>query len=393
MSIRRVGLGACCLCLLATCQPNQSTQPPGAARPADSAATQAPPRPTAGQPDSVVAVASPAISPGYRRYVGTVGRLPVVLELTLDDSCVGNYYYQHRGEPLALAAVRFRPGRPLVLRELANDKLTGYWRTAQPAGPVLSGTWESADGHRRLPFRLREDYASALRYEVGELAAQGSEACGVYEDQSDTASYQAAYINVLAGGASAAVRRRLQQALGPPVPEKQLQAYVEAKAEEHSCSRHGEALTVTLNQDYLFAFAVYSDDFGFGAAHPIHELGGLAYSLRTGRQLTLADLLRPGYETPLRQLITRALLTDPEYAGITRSNAWRWPNETDEAEPLAPLPGGGFILYPTGIDFQFSDYEICAYGDGMPSVTLPYAQLRPLARPNGPLAPLLQRAR
>jgi hypothetical protein len=122
------------------------------------------------QPAPTPRRASPHLS-GYHRYRGTIGRLPVTVEVTAAPespwaaqaplACGGSYFYDRRGQPLSLQAVNYQPQRWLGLRETAylnEQAATGEWHATQPLGLLLTGTWTSANGQRQLPFVLHEDY-------------------------------------------------------------------------------------------------------------------------------------------------------------------------------------------------------------------------------------------
>lgn len=320
-------------------------------------------------PSASVVSVKPAFT-GCRRYVGTVGKSPVVVELMISDSsnsCTGSYYYRHRGESLALQAVHFRPNQPVSLRETVDGVPTGSWQATQTIGPTLTGTWQSANGSRRLPFALQEDYTDAVRYEIRAYKAT-DEACDAIGRQ-DTSSISVEYIVFTSDGPLRSTK-----------PEEAMQADLD------DCAASESHIEVGLNDHCLFSYKEYSEIFYYGTAHPNHSISTTTYDLHTGRALQLSDLLWPGYEKPLRQLLTTVLLTDPGYEGAD----WHWLENKEDTLQLAPLPGSGFLVTPTGIHFQYSDYEICAYVIGMPEVVIPYSRLRALIRTDGPLASLLQ---
>lgn len=269
-----------------------------------------------------------------------------------------------------LQAVHFKPDQSVSLRETGDGTPTGYWQARQTIGPTLTGTWQSADGSRRLPFSLQEDYTDAVRYEIKEYEATGED-CEPYSGETKTASINANYV-VFTGDGLLPRTNSEEEAAMRPAPE--------------SCAASEVTIEVGLNDYYLFSYKEYSETFYYGTAHPSHGISTTTYDLHTRRKLELSDLLRPDYEKPLRQLLTTVLLTDPAYEGTD----WHWLEDESDTLQLAPLPGSGFLLTPTAIHFQYSDYEICAYVTGRPEVVIPYSRLHALARPNGPLAPLLR---
>lgn len=369
------------LSLLTACESRRpatdTTAPPATVPPAapDSAGRQ-PARVPFPKPDQVGST--------YHRYVGTVGAAPVVLELSGTDSVGGSYYYQRRGGLLLLAGARAADGA-LTLRETDPEtgRPSGRWQTRQPLGPVLSGTWKSADGRRQLPFELREDYQDAVRYTIDTHDQQSEpEDCGLGDGSAQPTSLQwdAVRLEPPKPASAAQVQRRLDQESAALI----------------ACVEVEETARVTYNADFLLSIEWFRHEFAAGAAHPVGYYRYLTFDLRTGRPLALKELLRPDFELPLRRLLSEHLRTDPIYADFYQgeiegdSTQTRWPLGPD-GRPLAPLPRPGYYLTPTGLAFQYDMYEIAPYVMGPQLVGLSYQELKPLVRPGSPLARLLER--
>lgn len=381
LSGRYVGL--LLLPLLVACQPDKPTQQPSAS-------------PTARQ----LPAEKPASAPfrRWRRYTGQVGSYPVVVELSFEDTAmVGSYYYARHGELVPLRAQPPGPGQALRLREGTAETSSGNWEAVQPAGPVLSGTWRSPDGRRQLPFSLREEYAGAVRYEQVGFSREGqlpadSAVCGI---PGRTVKFSLQGVQLLDAGSSPALQRIQQQLL--PVPPAQLEAYVARQVADNvgDCTETEKSAWVSYNADHLLSVTSLEVEFAFGAPHPTHHFTSMTFDLRTGSRLRLADLLRPGYEQPLRQLLTNRLLADPGYGDFYRGEQaegqQRWLNQAGRPQQLVPLPAEGVALTPAGLEFTWNEYTIAPYVMGPQSVELSYADLRRLVRPSGPLAAVVAR--
>ncbi|RTQ52557.1 DUF3298 domain-containing protein [Hymenobacter gummosus] len=394
MLIMRCWPLAGCLLLAAACESRRPTTetatPPAQAGKttiaADSGATAADsaagaPKPAA--PDSAAAPAAPVVQ-AWRRYVGTVGTAPVVLELeTVGSAPVQGHYFYHRGRGgrLMLHSNRTRPGQPLTLQESDQDRATGRWQTRQPLGPVLSGTWYSPDGRRQLPFRLREDYTDGVRYTINTYSRQFESAdCAPGEEQVSEAQWDELRLRPPVSAALGRVKRHFDQ--------------LEHMAEP--CIDSKETVEVTYNADFLLSVEQFHHEFAAGTPHPTGYYSYATFDLRTGRALPLAELLRPDFELPLRRLLSARLRTDPGYADFYQgeiegdSTQTRWPLGPD-GQPLVSLPHSGYYLTPAGVGFQYNMYEIGPYVMGPQLVELSYRDIRPLVRPGSALARLLQR--
>ncbi|ANE44126.1 hypothetical protein [Deinococcus puniceus] len=93
-------------------------------------------------------------------YRGTVGTLPVVLQLGAGADGVGGearYYYERRGVNIELTP--FRSGQSLILQEEVwsgpmNGRLVTGCLTLNRNGVGFTGTWAKANGSGKLPVRL-----------------------------------------------------------------------------------------------------------------------------------------------------------------------------------------------------------------------------------------------
>jgi hypothetical protein len=324
----------------------------------------------------------------YHHYRGTIGSLPVTVEIETGPNqlalhhppaCSGSYFYDRRGQPLSLQAVRYQPQRRLVLRETAYlnpQAVTGEWRATQPLGPVLTGTWASADGRRQLPFVLREDYQQAVRYEVLTTAVSGP-LCPDSNDHIDgpRARLSREYVHLLGPDTLRPGLRRLQC---PPPAQRRRQL----RRAVQDCTYLAQSLMVTFNSQNLLSVRTSQEEGGFGRRHPSYSGSDEVYNLRTGQLVTLEQLLRPGTDSLLLQLLTPRLA---QYVADYFE------------EPLRPLtwephlPNGGFGLSSEGLTFCYEE------GDGVASwpcveqdIVIPYADLLPLLRSVSPLTPVLR---
>ncbi|RTQ52556.1 hypothetical protein EJV47_05970 [Hymenobacter gummosus] len=384
---RRLPLGLLALSLLAACETRRPATEQAASAPAttDSAAVI----------DSAPAAPQPAPAApltGYHRYVGTVGKAPVVLELTISPPdaeekewrLYGTYYYERQGAPLILSAAgAYQPGQPLALKEEtpkpdepAETLPSGRWRATQAAGPVLSGTWESPDGRRRLPFSLREDYAGALRYELLTEKAAGPP-CPPTEDQAGPRRPEAerTFLHLLGPDTLQPALRALQA----PLPEQrrnQLAVELDGVDCEGTFGFYG-GVEVALN-GYGLLSVVTSEGEDSGGAYPNSAEELTTYDLRTGRALKLADWLQPGQEPALRRLLQQSLRAHPYASSLGL-----------EAADLSKADLAGLGFDSEGVYCLLGDFGAPHAVQRVP-VVVPYRALRPLLQPGSAVARMLR---
>jgi hypothetical protein len=160
-------------------------------------------------------------------------------------------------------------------------------------------------------------------------------------------------------------------------------------------SRTRYSVEVRLNDFNLLSYqtSYMADPFG---GRPQPGTKSFLVDLVTGDSLTIASQLRPGYELPLRRLLTAHLLHDYNHEDVD----WEWQQADRPAtEQLVDLPrperetltDEDFLLTGEGLEATYSPFSVYNSPGGMPpaSVLIPYAELRPLVRPGTPLARML----
>lgn len=368
------------LLLLAGCQPTTEKQ----------AATTATKTPATAAP--AAARQSPAAPfTGYHRYRGKVGGQPVIVELTMVPTikadlvtCQGSYYYERRGGELTLRSTS-RAGAPLTLTETAAEGqlATGHWQAQTPAGPVLTGTWTSARGHRQVPFTLREDYTGAVRYEIVDAAQTGPSCQVAPEGGTAYAQVRAASLEFVHLLGPDTLRPALR-ALQCPAPAQRLALAREAlestdcESEEYGTTTD---ITITLNGYGLLSMVVTESE-NSGGPYPNGDNEPCTYSLATGQLCDPLKWLRSDCKGTIYQLLTKYMQADSIASSLAITN-------NDGQTELPTLRG----TPPLGLN---SEGLFCTMGNfdaphvvQRRMVTIPYAKLRPYVRPNTPLARLL----
>jgi hypothetical protein len=362
-------------------------------------------------------MAAPAVPfLGALRYRGTVGGQAVMVELTVSQpaltrdqaahaqdfiTCEGGYRYDRHplGWLLLSGPLPFRPGQPLQLTETDTARPrqpTGYWQATQPLGPVLTGTWRSPAG-QVLPFRLHEDYTDGQGHVVAvkyELLQEGEEAPTPSERQPDEskAAYRARTKDLtnsssrfflhLLGPDTLRPALRALQCPGPAARRRQLR---EDLGYPGGVGLTNE-LTVSYNDHGLLSLASFYNGDYRDAPHPEHGAGSTTYDLRTGRALTIAGLIRPGTDTILSRLLTQHLEQEPGL-DITREELL---SHSEAAPTLAPLPQQGLGIADSGLEFTYTSREILSIVYPPITLVVPWAKLRPLLRPDSPVARMLR---
>lgn len=336
--------------------------------------------------------------PGPRHWRGTIGQQAVTLELDSGRwGCHGQYYYDRRGQILFLSqdSDKARKGAKIQLTETDNFKATGSFQFDAPLRAQLTGTWRSPDGRRTLPVALHETYTDALAYDEETWEVKHFFRDDFYDStRLDSAELRQYYLQFRP---PLAATRPLQVALGLPAPPPRMSHYLDSLLRAR---RSGQPdfffsgdIYVVYNSNHLFSvvqprrFTAAEEDGGMNM-HEWSQCG--TYDLRTGRRLTLADVLVPGYGPQLRRILLQDLKSVWESAHYGNAHY-------ESVGTNGKLPASGFLVTGTGLRFSYDDRDEESLGFPGPyhadreiEIEIPYEALLPILRPTGPLAALLQ---
>lgn len=389
--------------LLAGC--NSRPAPPSAAPPSKPTAAQVAATSASVAPPAPPPLAEPALLPGklkaepadppyrmlagetmrYYRYAGRLGAQPVVVELLtspkkydLAPALSGSYYTPRHGTTSRLSFNVFDPHQRLRFAAYPADDSTEHWQAQQPLGPRLTGTVTAADKPRRR-FVLQADYREAVPLVIRTATMHGKPVTAEFGDRGEpgqfTGSYRHQYIQLLG---SAAQRPELQRSFPSRPAQVRARLRQEFRAGEADFADIDEHINLQLNDYGILSYAKYISDFGVGAAHPQHVFESWSYDLHTGRRITLASFVKPGSTAALRRLALRHI--DPDYLAGLQSN---YEDSHAGAEHIKYIDWASeFGLTPEGLVVTS---EIGSHAMGPVTITIPYAELRPLLRPRTPL--------
>ncbi len=134
-----------------------------------------------------------------------------------------------------------------------------------------------------------------------------------------------------------------------------------------------------LSDENIFSYGVNRYVF-MGGAHGLNTRNYFNFNLKNGKRITEADLYKPGFENALSELIKVRMIEErkenPELEPIERL-------EDSDYWVEAIKPNGNFYITDQSINYVFNPYEIGPYYMGQTEVTLPFARLSQILKPNG----------
>lgn len=136
--------------------------------------------------------------------------------------------------------------------------------------------------------------------------------------------------------------------------------------EVNACGTSYNSLTVSLVTPRLVVWKDYASGYVCGAAHGSYRTSFVNYRISDGKILSIADIMVPGYETRLAELIRGHLKEE----------------KVDLLMPLneVPLPKV-FEITSTGVRFLYSLYDIAPYSEGEVTVSFEAYELEDILAP------------
>ena len=145
--------------------------------------------------------------------------------------------------------------------------------------------------------------------------------------------------------------------------------------------------SLTLERNIKIAYAsedlvtlVYSEEGNTGGAHPFSGQRYYVMNLQNGQQMTLKDLLNPGYEGEINVIAEQAFRDSRNIApdvSLEGEGFW-FQNNTFAIN-------NNFGILEDGLAFHFNAYEVAPYAMGTSDFTIPYEDIMSLIPPNSPI--------
>lgn len=133
-----------------------------------------------------------------------------------------------------------------------------------------------------------------------------------------------------------------------------------------ACGSSYNSLTVSLVSPRLLVWKDYASSYVCGAAHGFHRTSFVNYRVSDGKILSLADIMRHGYEDELAQMIRMRLKED----------------KVDLLIPADQVPVSDvFEITSNGVRFVYRPYEIAPYSEGEVSVNFDAFELEDVLAP------------
>lgn len=351
----------------------------------------------------------------YHHLKGTIGKLPVVMDLVQRNPATageetsrefsGTYYYERKGQPLALYGNTLPDGQVRLSEYVAGEE-TGVFTGVLKDGRY-EGTWESPKTKKKLPVLLVQD-ADAVAFKGMEYSSEISMADTSVDGKriSSTALYSELWLQPATGDAEldGFLAKEISAGMAGDsltrlysTPEalfkagktaffdnyladmkEQMSFYKEQPADSDEAEFTLPGYEQSTGADVMYnANGVLTIGYNYyayaGGAHGNYGTTLHSYDLKNKKRYTLADVFQPGYEAALLKEVEKGI------------------REYFDAPASAPLSDllfeseltltDNFGLTRDGIIFMYQPYEIAAYAAGAPVAFVPFKSLAAVLRP------------
>lgn len=308
------------------------------------------------------------------------------------DRLNGSYYYQKVGTKIDLRGSVDKDGN-ITLEEFdpagkQTGIFKGLWQLKADDGLIIiSGNWSKPPGEKGAEKKT----AFSLHEEPIAFSGDADIATKQIKESNKKLRYEVdARYPQLTGGTNPnfekfnqAVRASVTKTVGDfkkemASPDEQDTGGVETAGSDISIS-----YTVALAQDDLISIELSVGSYYQGAAHPNSYTEVINYDLKNGKQLKLSDLFKPGAR--YLQAISAYCISDLKKQSKAAEGML---DDSSIASGAGPDPKNyqSWTITKKGLGIHFDPYQVGPYAAGPQFVSVPYATLKDLVNPDGPIA-------
>lgn len=327
----------------------------------------------------------------FKGSIGTSLDLQMKLYRT-GDQLSGSYFYQRIGSRINLRGKIEADGR-FVLDEFdpagkQTGVFKGLWTVDAQDGLIrLAGNWSKPPGEKgsdkMTAFSVQEE-PIALSGDVDLSAKQ-------IKETNKKLMYEIAAQYPQFSGGNNPNFEKFNQAVRASVTKRVAEFKKDMEAEEGAELRPEGSMgsdlrigyEIALAQDDLVSVRFDVGSYYQGAAHPNSYTDVINYDLKNGKQLNLADLFKPGSKY-LQVIATYAI------AELKKQSAAAGNSLPDDMIESGASPSAknyqSWKITRKGLGIHFDAYQVGPYAAGAHYVLVPYANLKELINPEGPIA-------
>lgn len=323
--------------------------------------------------------------------------LRIEMTLVRDGAVTGTYFYPKVGKQIELNGTIDKDGN-LELREKDDSgKETGVfkgkWKSAVEPYELgmanIAGKWSRPDGSKETTFEL-----SQQPVQFSAAAAHFSPKVTKEANKQSRYRLEVVYPQIDGDARFDKFNKEVRTMVA-----KDVAAFKTSETADQSDSGSdlpAETQNSTLDSDYeirlatddLISIEFSESSYERGAAHPNNYSTTLNYDVRNGKKLALADLFNP--KAAYLKAISDYCLKDlKEQEKKDKDSMLSDDMMQSGASPQADN-FKAWTITTQGLWITFDPYQVAPYAAGPQRVLIPYAALKELIKPDGPIANLAQ---
>ena len=366
----------------------------GCKRSATAPPPSAPPNAAPGLPQLAQVQGGTTPGPQTKYFKGSIGSsLDLQMKLVrADPQLTGSYFYQRVGTRINLRGT-IDPDGKFVLEEFDPEgKQTGVFKgmwtvDAQDGTAQLAGFWSKPNqkqGEKSAAFSVHEEPIS--------LSGDAEIVAKSIKENNKQLMYD---IDVqypqITGGANPnfekfnqLVRALVTKKVAEFKKDVQPKEGDEPRPEGSMGSDIGIGYEVAMARDDLISVEFDVGSYYQGAAHPNTYTETVNYDLKNGKQINLSDLFKPG--SKYLPTLAQYCIADLKKQSKTKDNMLPDDEIQSGAGPAAAKNYRSWKITRKGLGINFDSYQVGPYAAGPQYVLVPYANLKDLINPEGPIA-------
>jgi hypothetical protein len=333
-------------------------------------------------------------TPETKYFKGSIGTsLDLQMKLVrTGDQISGSYFYQRIGTRINLRG-KIAPDGNFTLDEFDQaGKQTGTFQgvwgiDAQDGLARLSGFWAKPNEksfENKTAFSVHEE-PIALSGEVELISKQ-------VKESNKKLLYEIAAQYPQFSGANNPNFEKFNQLVRGSVMKKVTEFKKEMAPQEGEEPRPDGSMgsdlsigyTVALAQDDLISIQFDVGSYYQGAAHPNSYTEVINYDLKNGKQLKLSDLFKPGAK--YLQPIANYCVADLKKQQATDKGKALTDSEIETGAAPQAKNYQSWQITKKGLGINFDAYQVGPYAAGPQFVLVPYAAVKDVINPEGPIA-------
>jgi hypothetical protein len=335
-------------------------------------------------------------APATQFFTGSIGNaLGLQMKLVREgDKLTGSYFYQKVGKKIDVRG-NVDSGGNVTLEEFdASGKQTGVfkgiWKQGEDGAIEIAGNWTKPNSDKKTAFSLKQEpieFSNGVEIVPRQIKENNKklkyEVDAEYPQLTGSTDPNFEKFNQAARGLVLKKVAEFKKESAVPASEPSPDV-ANVPADESIGSDISVGYRVALARDDLISVEFVISSYFAGTPHPNSSTAVVNFDLKNGKLLKLADLFLPGskYLQKLSSYCIEALDKRAKEQGADGMLEDQW-IERGAGPDLKNF--NSWTITRKGIDITLDPYQVAAYAAGPQQVSVPYAALKEIIKPDGPV--------